>query len=114
MDELRRLSSSDKNFNALRSATRLAELPCLPYIGTFLSDLLFIEQGNPTTIQGLLNFHKLRRACGVIQHVQRHQSVPYPYSAIPAAQALLAQIVLVSEEELFKRSWAVESAQAPQ
>lgn len=60
LDELRRLCSADRNFGGLRTATRDAELPCFPYIGTFLSDLLFIEQGNPTTLHGMLNFHKVR------------------------------------------------------
>jgi son of sevenless-like protein len=110
LHSLRTLCSSEKNFYALRVAMRNAELPCFPYVGTFFSDLLFIEQGNPTTIYGMINFHKLRRMTDVISTIQKYQSVSFSsFVSLEAAQAMLRNIVLVSEDDLFKRSWAVEA-----
>ena len=35
--------------------------PCIPYLGIYLSDLTFIEEGTPNfTDNGLLNFAKMR------------------------------------------------------
>jgi hypothetical protein len=35
--------------------------PCIPYLGIYLSDLTFIEEGTPNfTENGLLNFAKMR------------------------------------------------------
>ena len=35
------------------------DLPCVPYIGIYLSDLTFIEDGNPEFLdENLINFQK--------------------------------------------------------
>lgn len=50
----------------------------------------------------------MRRMYSVIEKLERYQSQPYSYARIPAAISLLLDIKQVSEDELFKRSWAVE------
>lgn len=35
--------------------------PCVPYLGMYLADLAFIEEGTPNfTEEGLVNFSKMR------------------------------------------------------
>lgn len=53
--------SSDGRFRALRDALHRCDPPCIPYLGLYLTDLSFIEEGTPTfTPDGLLNFSKMR------------------------------------------------------
>ena len=61
MEKLQNTVSSDGRFKNLREALRRCDPPCIPYIGMYLSDLSFIEEGTPTTTEdGLLNFSKMR------------------------------------------------------
>jgi len=54
--------------------------PCIPYIGVYLSDLVFIDEGNPDRISDdprLVNFDKHRQVAAVIGEIQRYQQGSY-------------------------------------
>ena len=70
--------------------------PCLPFLGMFLTDLTFVDIGNPPTKQlshggseeaGLtvVNFDKHARTSKIIGELQRFQ-IPYKFSEIPEMQ----------------------------
>lgn len=45
----------------MREALHRCDPPCIPYLGIYLTDLSFIEEGTPDfTPDGLLNFSKMR------------------------------------------------------
>jgi hypothetical protein len=45
----------------MREALHRCDPPCIPYLGMYLTDLSFIEEGTPDfTPDGLLNFSKMR------------------------------------------------------
>lgn len=45
----------------MREALHRCDPPCIPYLGMYLTDLSFIEEGTPNfTDDGLLNFSKMR------------------------------------------------------
>lgn len=61
IEKLQQLVSSDGRFRNLRDALHRTDPPCIPYMGMYLSDLTFIEEGTPNfTDNGLLNFAKMR------------------------------------------------------
>lgn len=64
LSKLQLTVSSDARFRNLRDTLRRSEPPCIPYLGMYLSDLTFIEEGTLNfTEDGLLNFSKMRMVC---------------------------------------------------
>lgn len=61
IDKLQLLVSTDGRFRNMREALHRCDPPCIPYLGMYLTDLSFIEEGTPNfTDDGLLNFSKMR------------------------------------------------------
>lgn len=58
---------SDGRFRVMREALHRCDPPCIPYLGMYLTDLSFIEEGTPDfTPDGLLNFSKMRMVSGAM------------------------------------------------
>ena len=95
-ENLCHVMSQEGNFKTYRSLLlhKNAEDPCVPFIGTYLSDLTFIEDGNsalhyervdrnryllkliPWTKprdQTMINFHKYSQIASVVREIQKHQ-----------------------------------------
>lgn len=61
ISKLQSVVCSDGRFRCLREALHRCDPPCIPYLGMYLTDLSFIEEGTPDfTNDGLLNFSKMR------------------------------------------------------
>ncbi|XP_023283467.1 ras-specific guanine nucleotide-releasing factor 1-like, partial [Seriola lalandi dorsalis] len=61
IDKLQKLVSSEGRFKNLREALKNCDPPCVPYLGMYLTDLAFIEEGTPNyTEDNLVNFSKMR------------------------------------------------------
>lgn len=91
--ECERLMSSESSYKAYRTALGQARLTCLPYLydlplslfapstnrlspscrGVYLTDLTFIEDGNPDYVNELINFTKRSLIYTVISKIQQYQ-----------------------------------------
>ncbi|KAL4718763.1 hypothetical protein ACJJTC_000026, partial [Scirpophaga incertulas] len=61
IERMQTIISSECRFRILRDALHRCDPPCIPYLGMYLSDLSFIEEGTSNyTPDGLLNFSKMR------------------------------------------------------
>ncbi|KAJ3372432.1 hypothetical protein GGF31_001873 [Allomyces arbusculus] len=89
---LRALVDPARNFAAYRDAVRSvpAHAPSLPFLGRALSDLTFLEDGNPNTIQApgkadveLVNFTKRARTAEILRDLQQCQVTPYVLRVVP-------------------------------
>ncbi|MBN3277613.1 RGRF2 factor, partial [Polyodon spathula] len=61
MDKLQKTVSSEGRFKNLRETLKNCNPPTVPYLGMYLTDLAFIEEGTPNfTEEGLVNFSKMR------------------------------------------------------
>ena len=58
LNELERKFSHSKNFRDYRILMDAVAPPCIPYVGMYQKDILFLEDGNPNTIQSLVNWSK--------------------------------------------------------
>ncbi|WYZ43430.1 hypothetical protein EsH8_VI_001129 [Colletotrichum jinshuiense] len=104
-----------QNNKVLRTRLHDHVPPCLPFLGMFLTDLTFVDIGNPATKQiptlsgdgceenggGLtvVNFDKHTRTAKIIGELQRFQ-IPYRLTEIPEMQDwMAAQIVRVRESD---------------
>jgi hypothetical protein len=103
-DELQALISQDNNFRTFRNAIINLKPPCIPYIGVFLTDLTFIEDGNPDILNNKLNFIKRRKLAMLIRDLQTYQQTPYELHEVAELQIPLQAIKPPSEEELYKES----------
>lgn len=67
MTRLQTVVCSDGRFRAMREALHRCDPACIPYLGMYLTDLSFIEEGTPDfTPDGLLNFSKMRMVSFVL------------------------------------------------
>ena len=64
IERLQTLVSSDGRFRNMRDALHRSDPPCIPYLGMYLTDLSFIEEGTQNvTDDSLVNFSKMRMVC---------------------------------------------------
>jgi len=82
--------------------------PLLPYIGVYLTDLTFIEDGNPNLKGGLINFQKHRMCAEVLRQIRLYQQTPYNLVGQPSILEHFQSIPILSEDEQWELSLQVE------
>jgi hypothetical protein len=112
---LQQIVEPSQNNKVLRTRLHDHVPPCLPFLGMYLTDLTFVDIGNPATKQlqafgmespedgasGLtvVNFDKHTRTAKIIGELQRFQ-IPYRLTEIPEMQEwMTAQIVRVRQSD---------------
>ncbi|KAK0071451.1 hypothetical protein PV326_001223, partial [Microctonus aethiopoides] len=110
IDRLQNVVSSDGRFRNLRDALHRCDPPCIPYLGMYLTDLSFIEEGTPNfTEDGLLNFSKMRMIAHVIREIRHFQQTPYKIEHIKkVTNYLLDAALLLDEDDLYRMSLEIE------
>ncbi|XP_074240707.1 ral guanine nucleotide dissociation stimulator-like 3 isoform X5 [Saimiri boliviensis] len=83
----------------------------VPYLGTFLTDLVMLDTALPDMLEGdLINFEKRRKEWEILARIQQLQKRCQSYSLRPhppILAALQAQRQL-SEEQSYRLSWVIE------
>ncbi|XP_046610239.1 ras-specific guanine nucleotide-releasing factor 2-like [Neodiprion virginianus] len=110
IERLQAIVSSDGRFRNLRDALHRCDPPCIPYLGLYLTDLSFIEEGTPNfTEDGLLNFSKMRMIAHVIREIRHFQQTPYKIEVITkVTNYLLDPSLLLEEEDMYRMSLEIE------
>ena len=109
LDSLKQIIDCSKNYTVLRQRLQNTVPPCLPYVGTYLTDLTFVDVGNQTTRQlqingtedsvPVINFDKHMKTAKIISDLQRFQ-IPYRFAEIPELQTWIQdQLIRVRSTE---------------
>ena len=109
--DLLTLTSPKKSYHALREALHSNADQCvLPYIGMFLTDCLFIEEGNSdfTKEGNLINFSKRRLLGQFIRQIQTYQQNSYNIDIIPLLHQRLTRLIYRPMDELYEISCRYE------
>ncbi|KAJ1939156.1 hypothetical protein FBU59_004216, partial [Linderina macrospora] len=87
--QLKQIMRTDRNFSEYRDALHSCNPPAIPFVGIYLQDLTFIEDGNDDIIANsphLINFAKRQRTAGTIRDLQQFQNVPYNLTPVAEIQ----------------------------
>ena len=127
LDILGGIVDVSKNYAGLRQQLQSLMPPCLPFVGMYLTDLTFVDHGNPATRQmatsegstPVINFDKHVKTAKIISDLQRFQ-LPYRLEEIPELQTWIQdQLVRVrstgdkSFQKFYRRSLVLEPKEVP-
>jgi len=117
VQELNALLESRYNFKEYRNALKNAQVPVLPYLGLYLRDITFVEDGNPYMMgdpaDGVINYEKLNLLGDIIVQVKHFQESPYPFEFNDILQDYLNKLLTLPEEMLYKHSLLCEADHPP-
>ena len=112
LEHLKSVVDISKNYVVLRQRLQNHVPPCLPFVGTYLTDLTFVDIGNQTTRQlpgegpeetkSVINFDKHMKTAKIISELQRFQ-IPYRFTEIPELQTWM-------QDQLVRVRTSVESS----
>jgi len=109
LEEVMELMSSDSSFKIYRKTLHSVVPPVIPYIGVSLTDLTFIEDGNPDMVNGHINFRKRELIYKVIQSILQNQPIAYKISPVEPLHTFLQELAYnQSEDDLYNFSLYVE------
>lgn len=109
LQQLKDVVDVSRNYAVLRQRLQNHVPPCLPFVGTYLTDLTFVDVGNQTTrqLQGdgieesrpVINFDKHMKTAKIISDLQRFQ-IPYRFTEVPELQTWMQdQLVRVRSSD---------------
>jgi len=109
--ELNSIMDPKHNFKNYRDTIRkaMSTPPCLPYIGMYLRDITFIEDGNEDKSGDLVNYEKIQLLAKLYKEVLNLQKGRYPFVE-DELQNFFKKLLTTPEELLYKHSQAVEAS----
>ena len=113
LTELKRLMAPGQNFSNYRNELRSVDRQCVPFLGMFLTDLTFIEDGNGDRVKSmphLINFDKRIKTAEKIKEIQQYQT-QYNFIEVSEIRDFMNMCIdgaTKDAEELYQRSLQIE------
>ena len=109
VEDIERLMNHKSSYRSYRSTLNSAKKPVVPFIGVFLTDLTFIEDGNPKFLHNnLVNFTKCQRTSNVVQEILNYKSQYSQLKIDESIQSWLHNVQPIGEEEAYTQSTRIE------
>ncbi|XP_033207860.1 ras-specific guanine nucleotide-releasing factor RalGPS1 isoform X3 [Belonocnema kinseyi] len=100
-DKLAEVFSDKNNWMNLRDHMDSIKLPCIPYLGVFLTDLVFIDMAHPASRNGD-NCQRILKFDAVLSRVKMFQVSEYPgIIPLPDVQQYLNSVRYIEELQKF-------------
>lgn len=114
--DLKLTMSAEGSYKNFRTLLKTESPPAIPYIGVYLGDLTFIEDGNPDMVVSneskleLINLLKMKMLSKVIEEIRMYQNDAYNFETVAKIQKILEQEedVQLTQQELFELSLKAE------
>eukprot|EP01080_Neovahlkampfia_damariscottae_P009563 gene9563-1766_t len=110
--EITSLLENKGNFKAMRDLLKNCNPPCVPFLGIFLTDLTFIDDGNKDIIDGhklMINFQKRRLFALTIKKLISFQQTTYAFFEEISLNKYLLDLPNVDKEiDYHKKSLEIE------
>jgi hypothetical protein len=109
----KKVMDSTKNFSAYREILHSVNPPCVPFLGVYLTDLTFNEDGNNDYMvknPNFINYSKQAKTAEIINEIQQYQNSPYCLSAVAELQNFLKSEIMEAPNltQLYELSLMVE------
>ncbi|CAI6338570.1 unnamed protein product [Periconia digitata] len=129
-EELKSITEVGRNYTVLRQRLQTVVDSCVPFVGFYLTDLTFIDEGNSTTrlLHGetssdnasVINFDKYMKSARIIDQIQSFQK-PYRLVALPEMQEWMETQIdrmrksdQANVQSYYRRSLLLEPREPPQ
>eukprot|EP01104_Vermistella_antarctica_P020370 TRINITY_DN8699_c0_g1_i1.p1 TRINITY_DN8699_c0_g1~~TRINITY_DN8699_c0_g1_i1.p1 ORF type:complete len:1154 (-),score=234.84 TRINITY_DN8699_c0_g1_i1:170-3631(-) len=106
--ELEELTTMQGNYKAMRDHLADVMPPCIPYLGLYLADITFIDDGNPDLVGNLINFEKRKMLYKVVTIIVDFQSERHNLVAVPSILRVISATAKHDDKSLYAISLAAE------
>eukprot|EP01130_Rhizamoeba_saxonica_P003254 TRINITY_DN1390_c0_g1_i1.p1 TRINITY_DN1390_c0_g1~~TRINITY_DN1390_c0_g1_i1.p1 ORF type:complete len:956 (-),score=231.94 TRINITY_DN1390_c0_g1_i1:343-3210(-) len=110
LEHIRHVTDREKSYANMRHALKSCDPPCMPYLGMYLTDLTFIEEGNEDFITefNLINFFKRRLISETIKAISQYQQKGYNFEVVDEIRNQLFGEKVFDEDVLYECSYWLE------
>lgn len=109
INELIATASNSRNFREAMNNNYASGKNCSPYVGIYLRDLVFLDDGNPTFIDNKINFLKCIQTYNIMFQIIRFQGREYRINPNPNIIKEIMSHKVIDEDSLYKMSLSVQA-----
>ncbi|KAI3644826.1 hypothetical protein MP228_010990 [Amoeboaphelidium protococcarum] len=110
LHDIERIMDPKHNYLTYRDVeVKLLGNPFVPFLGLYLKDLTFTNDGNPKTLaNGLINFSKNWQIFEIIKRIEALKQTPYVFAEDPVTYDFCSKLIALPDKRLYAYSLLCE------